>query len=58
MAKLINCELVWTIKDAKEHYEQYSKEYLIDEIIRLRLENQTREENESEILRYMQSNRF
>lgn len=50
MAKLINCELVWTIEDAKEHYDQYTKEYLIDEIIRLRLEKQTREENETEIL--------
>ena len=49
MAKLINCELVWTIEDAKEHYEQYSKEYLIDEIIRLRIEKQPREENEPKI---------
>lgn len=50
MDKLINCELVWTIEDAKEHYNQYTKEYLIDEIIRLRLEKQTREENEPKIL--------
>ena len=50
MAKLINCELVWTIEDAKEHYDQYTKEYLIDEIIRLRLECQNREENEPKIL--------
>lgn len=49
MAKLINCELVWTIEDAKKHYEQYSKEYLIDEIITLRLEKQTREENEPKV---------
>lgn len=49
MAKIINVELVWTIEDAKEHYEQYSKEYLIEEIIRLRLEKQTREENEPKI---------
>lgn len=50
MDKLINCKLVWTIEDAKEHYNQYTKEYLIDEIIRLRLESQTREENEPKIL--------
>jgi len=50
MDKIINCELVWTIEDAKKHYEQYSKEYLIEEIIRLRIANQSREENEPEIL--------
>ena len=50
MDKIINCELVWTKEDAKKHYEQYDKDYLIDEIIRLRLESQTREENEPEIL--------
>lgn len=40
MSKIINCELVWTKEDAKKHYEQYSKEYLIDEIIRLKIELQ------------------
>lgn len=40
MDKIINCELVWTKEDAKKHYEQYDKDYLIDEIIRLRLELQ------------------
>ena len=50
MSKIINCELVWTIEDAKEHYDQYTKEYLIDEIIRLRIEKQIREKNEPEIL--------
>jgi hypothetical protein len=50
MAKIINVELVWTKEDLKKHYEQYSKEYLINEIIRLRLENQIRENNEPKIL--------
>jgi hypothetical protein len=50
MAKIINVELVWTTEDLKKHYEQYSKEYLINEIIRLRLENQIGEKNEPKIL--------
>jgi hypothetical protein len=47
MAKIINVELVWTTEDLKKHYEQYSKEYLINEIIRLRLENQNMHNRES-----------
>ena len=47
MTKIINCELVWTKEDAKKHYEQYSKEYLIDEIIRLKIELQNKNESKT-----------